>query len=261
VDDENPPQSQGEANEQNLPVLRPETVASRQAADPDASQPRPASSTAKMPYLSNRKLVAVNGTHITTAELNQLVAYYQTFRPGSIDLLLRDAVQARLPLTVLRERYKDELPAMRDRIMDARRLVESGTPWAEVVAEYSDDTDEENPEGEYTFGREVAVQPFDRFAHSGSVSRLQGPFLTVYGYHMLEILEYKRGAEAKDDETRVRHILVMYPDLKARAERDEDIRAFIKQQVRDAKVEVLEAGSKNILPPPAPKEAAESKSD
>ena len=221
----------------------------------DPKQPRTLPGNLKLPYTSNRPLIQIDGNPLYTAELNQLVAYYQSFRPGSVDLQLRDAVSALLPSKLMAVRYKDDLPAMRERIDEALDRIRNGElSWADAVAEYSDDTDEENPEGKYVFGRERAVQPFDRLAHSGRVGQIHGPFLTVYGYHFLEILDYERGAAANQDQTTVRHVLVMYPDLKKRDAAGEDIRAYIKKSVREADIQVLERGAQNLLaPPPLPK--------
>ena len=221
--------------------------------DTAPNQPRPLPEGMKLPYLGNRKLIEVDGNAIYTAELNQLVAYYQSFRPGSIDLLLRDAVEALMPSKVMAMRYRDDLPAMKQRIDEALAAIRSGElSWKDAVAQYSDDYDEENPEGQYVFGRERAVQPFDRWSHTGRVGQIHGPFLTVYGYHFLEIQAYERATDAKDDKTTVRHVLVMYPDLKKRDAADEDIRAFIRAQVRAAKKTVLERGSENLIAPPKP---------
>jgi parvulin-like peptidyl-prolyl isomerase len=131
--------------------------------------------------------------------------------------------------------------------------VRNGADWSSVVAEYSDDGEAENPEGKYVFGRERAVQPFDRLAHTGKVGQIHGPFLTVYGYHFLEILDYQRGETGAEDQTTVRHVLVMYPDLKKRDAAGDDIRGYIKALVASAKIQVLERGSQALLGPPARK--------
>ena len=214
-------------------------------------QPRSLPEKIKLPYSGNRKIIDVNGNSISSTELNQLVAYYQSFRPGSMDLMLRDAVEALLPPKVMEIRYRDDLPAMKKRIEEALSAIRSGEmSWDNAVAEYSDDYDEDNSEGKYVFGRENAVQPFDRFSHTGRVGQIHGPFLTVYGYHFLEILDYERATTATDDLSTVRHVLVMYPDLKKRDAANENIRSFIKAQVRMAKITVLEHGAKNLLAPP-----------
>lgn len=227
-------------------------AARNQAAAVDSKQPRGLPSGLKMPYASNRKLIQANGNSISTAELNQYFAYYQSFRPAPADLLLRDAVKAILPMKVLADKYAEDLPAMRERINEALMKVRSGADWASIVREYSDDFDEENPDGKYVFGRERAVQPFDRYAHAGKVGQIHGPFLTVYGYHFLEILDYERGTTAAEDQTTVRHVLVMYPDLKKRDEAGEEIRDYIKALVASADIKVLERGSQALLGP-APK--------
>ena len=228
-------------------------IAAPALGDTASNQPRPLPEGIKLPYTRNRTLIDVDGNSISTAELNQLVAYYQSFRPGSMDLLLRDAVEALMPSKVMAMRYRQDLPAMKQRIDEALAAIRGGKmSWKDAVAKYSDDYDEENPEGQYVFGRERAVQPFDRFSHVGRVGQIHGPFLTVYGYHFLEIQAYERAADAKDDKTTVRHVLVMYPDLKKRDAADEDIRAFIKEQVRAAKKTALERGAENLIAPPKP---------
>lgn len=216
--------------------------------DPDPSQPRPSAPRATKPYMSVRPLLNVNGVAITTGELNDLVVYYQGFRQNVVDIHLAKAVQALLPRKVMESMFRSDLPAMKQRIDQAVAEIKSGAKWADVVAKYSDDAEAENPEGIYTLGRERAVQPFDRLSHSGVKNQLVGPFLTVYGYHVLEITKYERGQEAKDDEATVRHILVMFPELKKMDAAGEDIRKFIKGKVKAAKITALEAGAVNLIP-------------
>lgn len=220
------------------------------AGEQNAAQPRAIPTGLRMPFTTNRVLIQVENASITAADINQMVAYFSTFRGGMNDLNMRDAVRAMLPTKVMASRYADDLPSMRARIDEALRLIREGErSWAEVVAEYSDDAEAENPEGKYTFGREVAVQPFDRFAHTGRVGQIHGPFLTKYGFHFLEILAYERGETAAEDQSTVRHVLVMYPDLRKRADAGEDIRAFIRDQVDAAKIVAVERGLRNLLPP------------
>lgn len=217
-------------------------------ADLDPTQPRPAAQRATMPYLSVRPLLDVNGVAITTGELNELVLYYQSFRQNVIDMHLANAVKAMLPRKVLEAKFRKDLPAMKQRIDQAVAEYQNGAEWKAVVAKYSDDAEAENPEGIYELGRERAVQPFDRYSHVGVKGKLVGPFLTVYGYHVLEITNYTRGKEAKDDVATVRHILVMYPELKKMDAEDKDIRKFIKAEVKAAKIKALESGAANLVP-------------
>jgi PPIC-type peptidyl-prolyl cis-trans isomerase-like protein len=214
----------------------------------DPKQPRPLNPRARKPFVLDRPILQVNEQTIQTEELNELVVYYQGFKQEVVDLHLQAAVKALLPKVVIRGLFQDQLPQMRKRILAAQATIRSGQPWAEVAAEFSDDYDEENPEGTYHMARERAVQPFDRLAHSGHVGQLVGPFLTVYGFHLLEITGYQQGPEAKDDQSTVRHILVMYPGLKKLDDQGQDLRSFIKAQVKAAKIEALEPGSANLVP-------------
>ena len=218
------------------------------ASDPDPNQPRPNLPRATTPYASNRPILDVNGVAITSAELNEMVVYYQGFRQNVVDLHLQNAVTALLPLKVMESKYRADLPAMKQRIDTAVQEIKAGAVWADVVAKYSDDAEAENPEGVYSLGRERAVQPFDRLSHSGKLNQLVGPFLTVYGYNVLEITKYERGAEAKDDKATMRHILVMYPGLKKMDQEGVEIRPFIKAEVKAAKIKALEAASANLVP-------------
>ncbi len=210
----------------------------------DPKQPRPLPQDLPL-FREDRALLRIDGIDLRASELDQLVVYYRSFRPGSNDLLLRDAVQALVPKKVCEAAWGGDLGAMSAKIAAAKEAVLDGADFAKVVGKYSDDNEAPTADARYTFGRELAVQPFDRLSHSGAVGEVQGPFLTKYGYHFLQILEYQRGAEPKDDQSVVRHVLVMYPALQDAA----DARALIKQKVAACRIEVLDPGVRNLVPP------------
>lgn len=213
------------------------------------SGPRPLDAGAP-PFTSDRPLFTVNGVPIGAFELNELVAYYRSFRPGADDLLLMDAIAALLPLKVMQGLFAAELEPLRLKAEAARAALDAGTPFAEVVKQFSDDGEAEDPEGKYTFGRERAVQPFDRISFiTPPGAGLTGPWLTVYGWHLIETLDYERAAEAKNDKTTMRHVLAMYPRLLEIERGGGDVRAWIREQVAAAKIQVLEPGLMNLVPP------------
>ena len=201
-----------------------------------------------LPFLEDRPLLRVDGITITAAELNDLVAYYRTFRSSSDDLMLQQAVAALLPSKVLAARFADQLPAMLQSCEQARTEALGGTPFEQVVTTYSSDSKAPTPDGRYTFGRERAVQPFDRFAFVTPAGETSPSFLTVYGYHFLQVMSYDLAEKPADDQTEVRHVLIMYPELASRDAKGEDIRKWIKARVKEAKIEVLEAGMHNLVP-------------
>ena len=222
--------------------------AQQEAADDGPNAPRVVLE-ADLPYETDRPLLEVAGVPIGAGELNTLVGYYRSFRPGGDALLLRDAVDALLPSKVMEARLGDELPAMRERIDAARAALLEGRAWEEVVAEWSDDSEAPTADARYDFVREVAVQPFDRLTHTTPVGSITEPFLTKYGYHFLHVLAYQRDAEdPRLDRATVRHVLVMYPSMRTRDQAGEDIRAWIREQVAAARITVLESGQENLLP-------------
>jgi len=213
------------------------------------SGPRPISHDAP-PFRSDRALFLVDGYAITAFELNELVFYYRSFRPGADDLLLMDAFAALLPMKVMQSRFAADLEPLRAKTEAARAALAAGRSFADVVKEFSDDSEAEDPEGKYSFGRERAVQPFDRVSFSlAPGSGLSGPWLTVYGWHLIEPLSYERGITAKDDKTTMRHILAMYPKMIEIERSGADLRAWIREQVAMAKISVLEPGLAAIVPP------------
>ena len=61
---------------------------------------------------------------------------------------------------------------------------------------------------------------------------LSPPFLTVYGFHLVEVLEYERGQMPADDKSTMRHILIMYPGMIALEKEGKDVRKWIKEHKR-----------------------------
>lgn len=202
-----------------------------------------------LPFTSDRALLRVDGIEITTQELNDLVAYYRTFRSSSEDLMLQQAVKALLPSKVLASRFADQLPVMLASCEEARAEAATGVPFEQVVAKFSADTEAPTADGRYTFGREVAVQPFDRYSFITPSGDLSPSFLTVYGYHFLQVMSYDLGTKPIDDQTEVRHVLIMFPELIALEEKGDDVRKWIKARVKEAEIEVLEPGMENLVPP------------
>ena len=211
--------------------------------------PRNFKDTAPAPFAKDRPVLRVNGIDITSRELNQLVSYYRSFRPGSDAILLIDAVSALLPSKVMQAHFAEDLEAMNTKIGEAAKAIKGGTNFAEVVAEYSDDSEAPTADARYTFGRETAVQPFDWYSFTSMEERLTGPLLTVYGYHLIEVVGHKAMPMPAEDTVDVRHVLVMYPGLKKLEDEGTDIRKWIKEQVKAAKIEVLEVGLENLVPP------------
>ncbi|MDA0666712.1 MAG: peptidylprolyl isomerase [Planctomycetota bacterium] len=202
-----------------------------------------------LPFSNDRPLLNIDGVEIYARELNELVEYYRSFQSGSDDMMLQAAVKALLPVKVMEARFQAQLPTLFRNIEEAHEAAVAGEDFASVVARFSGDTEAPTDDARYTFGREVAVQPFDRISHTSAVNAFSAPFLTVYGYHFLQVVSYERGDKPKDDQTTVRHVLIMFPEMVNIEKEGGDVRVWIKQQVKAAKIQVLEAGMQNLVPP------------
>ncbi|MCP4772371.1 MAG: hypothetical protein GY879_13275 [Planctomycetes bacterium] len=210
--------------------------------------PRPMDNNLKPPFDHNRTLLKVNGVPIRASEINDLVMYYRSYRPGRSDMQLTEAVKALIPLKVMSAHFKDDLPTMIDQVDDAYAAIVGGEDFKAVAIRYSQDSEAPTDDGRYTFARERAVQPFDRYSFTLPLNQLSPPFLTVYGFHLVEVLDYERGQMPADDKSTMRHILIMYPGMIALEKEGKDVRKWIKEQVKLAKFEVLEAGMENLVP-------------
>ncbi|MFK5954907.1 MAG: peptidylprolyl isomerase [Planctomycetota bacterium] len=216
---------------------------------PSTKGPRDQKDGRPLPFSEDRPLLSIDGAVIRAGELNQLVSYYRSYRSGSDDMMLQAAVKALLPVKVMQAKFKAQLPDMYRNIEEAHEAAVAGEDFASVVKRFSQDSEAPTDDGRYTFGRDQAVQPFDRICHSTPVNGFSAPFLTVYGYHFLQVLDYQRGEKPKDDQSTSRHVLIMFPEMVQMEKEGKDVRSWIKQQVQAAKIEVLEAGMQNLVPP------------
>jgi peptidyl-prolyl cis-trans isomerase D len=76
------------------------------------------------------------------------------------------------------------------RIQEAKKKIESGTDFAKVAAEYSDDAASKASGGDLGFfGRNKMVKEFEEAAFSAQPHKLVGPVKSNFGYHLIEVLD------------------------------------------------------------------------
>jgi peptidyl-prolyl cis-trans isomerase D len=76
------------------------------------------------------------------------------------------------------------------RLQEAKKKIESGTDFAKVAAEYSDDTASKASGGDLGFfGRHKMVKEFEDAAFNAQPHKLVGPVKSSFGYHLLEVLD------------------------------------------------------------------------
>jgi len=153
----------------------------------------------------------VDGRPITTGELNAWVAWLRTFRRASVDIDLRDALAALIPIKAAEAAHQDALASMRARLEEARKRLDAGETMAKVARMFGDEDPLAPEGGPFRVGRQGLQPGLERAAHSGKVGEIQGPFFTVEGLQLLRIVSYHRMGDPKDDWSEVERILIGFP--------------------------------------------------
>lgn len=103
-----------------------------------------------------------------------------------------EQVHARHILVMVNDKRSDA--EAQARIQEAKKKVESGTDFAKVAAEYSDDTASKSAGGDVGFfGRNKMVKEFEDAAFNAQPHKLVGPVKSNFGYHLIEVLDKQPG--------------------------------------------------------------------
>lgn len=106
-----------------------------------------------------------------------------------------EEVKARHVLVMVNDQRTDA--QAQQRIAEAQAKIEKGTPFAQVVQEYSDDAASKAQGGDLGFfGRNKMVKEFEQAAFGAPVGQLVGPVKSNFGYHLIEVTG-KRAAGLK----------------------------------------------------------------
>jgi peptidyl-prolyl cis-trans isomerase D len=99
-----------------------------------------------------------------------------------------EQVHARHVLVMVNDKRTDA--EAQARIQEAKKKIESGTDFAKVAAEYSDDAASKASGGDVgSFGRHKMVKEFEEAAFNAQPHKLVGPVKSNFGYHLIEVLD------------------------------------------------------------------------
>jgi peptidyl-prolyl cis-trans isomerase D len=99
-----------------------------------------------------------------------------------------EQVHARHILVMVNDKRTDA--EAQARIQEAKKKIESGTDFAKVAAEYSDDAASKASGGDLgSFGRNKMVKEFEEAAFNAQPHKLVGPVKSNFGYHLIEVLD------------------------------------------------------------------------
>lgn len=112
--------------------------------------------------------------------------------------------------------------------------LDAGESFADLAAEYSDDTANKDAGGNLGFfGRNQMVKPFEDAAFGiSSVGEAVGPIETNYGYHILRLVERREERQMRFDEVRDRIMA--------------EVRQRRRQEIRSEKIQDIRSGAVDI---------------
>ncbi len=195
-----------------------------------------------------RVLLSINGQHIHSDEVNEMVDYYRTYRSQeSTQSLILKAVATIIPQKLMLSVLPAEAVVLKEEIEQLHLKLSSGESFEQLAKQYSQDSEAPTADGRYTFARERTVYPFDIYSFTVKVNDYSAPFVTKYGYHILQPLRFIHDDTKADLQVEVRHILLMYPTMIALEKAEEDVREYIENKLQQAKIVVYEIGLKNIV--------------
>ena len=199
-------------------------------------------------FITPRVLLSVNDQHIHSDEVNELVNYYRTYRSqDSTDSLIRRAIATLIPQKLMHSVLASEAKELEQQITSIHAELVNGADFEQLAIRFSQDSEAPTIDGRYTFEREQTVHPFDLYSFTVSVNNYSTPFITKYGYHILQPLHFINGTTPSDLQVEVRHILLMYPTMIALEDADKDVREYIEHQMQQAKIVIYDLGLQNIV--------------
>jgi len=138
-------------------------------------------------------------------------------------------------IRAMAHKYKDAVPEMEQTIEAIHAKAAAGEDFAALAKQYSQDSTAPDG-GALDEPKEFhqMVFPFNRIAFDLKEGEVSGPFMTIFGYHIVKLEQIlpAGSTEGKGKLVGVRHILIRFPSPDPRAESD--------QLAESAVVEVLD---------------------
>ena len=134
---------------------------------------------------------------ITDEDIN---AYYQDHKDE-----FTSAEQVKARHILIKETPDRDKAAARSAAEDIKRRVEGGEDFAQLARDLSEDEGSARRGGELNFfGRDQMVKPFEDAAFGAEVGDLVGPVESDFGFHVIEVQDYRAGGLQPLDEVRPR---------------------------------------------------------
>lgn len=158
-------------------------------------------------------VMTVNGEPIYQREIDVELAYLKTWRSDKEDVLIDEIVGRQLiPIAAMKVLFADKLEAMKSDIDSMRADIAGGSDFGEVAKARSEcpSAPEGGALGE--FNRSMMVEPFGRHCFTAEPNAVSETFLTVYGWHVVQVTRGVKQNEEGKDTVEARHALKIFTD-------------------------------------------------
>lgn len=197
----------------------------------------------------DKTVMAVAGVPVSEAEYNETLDYLRSFprKDGTQDVK-SDALLALIQAKAGAATFKDSASRAKQGMETVAKAIAEGQSFAEVARRYSDDKTSAERGGRLApIKRQGGDLAFKRAAFALKVGEISKVIPSTEGYHLIRLLQKKKGETTDQDQVTVAHILKRYTDkpgavekLKqsiARGEidvafRDDDLRKFAPAQFK-----------------------------
>jgi hypothetical protein len=154
--------------------------------------------------------IRVNGLDIDAADIRQLYEYLLP-QGGGVPLEIKEvACLEWIRVYAVMSQWPDTIEPAKQRLMDIKAQVESGVDFGSLIIENSQEPDVDRTGGdlgEVGMGQLDAV--LEMHAFSDPIGQVVGPIPTVYGWHLLEVLERTEG-DGEGPKVHARHLLLFH---------------------------------------------------
>jgi hypothetical protein len=187
----------------------------------------------------------VNGLAISADDIRSLYEYFGTFRKEDAITLKRDALMQWIGAYAVMSQWPDKIEPARKRITELHDQVVKGANFRNLVVENSQEPGADKSAGDLgTSGRGKLVPVFEMHAMTEPLNQISDPFPTVFGWHIIEVLE--RNTTDPDNPTfHAEHLLLMHGLDPANGDA---IRQNSTRWTNLAKVEILLPELEPLLP-------------
>jgi len=198
----------------------------------------------------------VNGFAVDVADIRALYEYYASFKTEDPRELKRKVCAAWINAYVAMSQWKDTRYDTQERLSQIRKQVEGGADFGYLIVENSQEPGADKSGGDVgTIARtaDLGLDPiFEMHAFTDPVGEVVGPFPTVFGWHLIQVLD--RDDKADPPTTHVRHLLLFHG---LKPENADLIRKRINQWAYQADIKVTMPELYDVLPEYSPSETTQ----